>query len=72
MNNLYGCAGRQYLPINSFKQVKNIDKFEQKLMKIKNKGSTGYVLVVDLEYPQELHNIHNGYPLASEKIHISK
>ena len=41
-------------------------------MKIKNKGSTGYVLEVDLEYPQELHNIHNGYPLASEKIHISK
>ena len=26
MNNLYGCAIRQYLPINNFKWVKNIDK----------------------------------------------
>ena len=29
MNNLYGCAMRQYLPINNFKWVKNIDKIEQ-------------------------------------------
>ena len=34
MNNLYGCAMRQYLPINDFKWVKNIDKIEQKLMRI--------------------------------------
>ena len=30
MNNLYGCAMKQYLPINNFKWVKNIDKIEQK------------------------------------------
>ena len=51
MNNLYGCAMRQYLPINYFKWVKNIDKIEQKLMRIKNNSSTGYELEVDLEYP---------------------
>ena len=43
MSNLYGCAVRQYLPINNFKWVKNIDKIEQKLMWIKNNSSTGYV-----------------------------
>ena len=32
MNNLYGCAMRQYLPINNFKWDKNIDKTEQKLI----------------------------------------
>ena len=41
-------------------------------MNIKNNGSTGYVLEVYLEYPQELHDIHDDYPLASEKINISK
>ena len=35
------------------------DKIEQKLMRIKTNSSTGYVLEVDLEYPQELHDIHN-------------
>ena len=30
MNNLYGYAMRQYLPISNFKWVKNIDKTEQK------------------------------------------
>ena len=72
MNNLYGCAMRQYLPISNFKWVKNIDKIEQKLMKIKNNSSTGYVLDVDLEYPKKLHNIHNDYPIAPEKINIPR
>ena len=35
MNNLYGCAMRQYLPISNFKWVKNIDKMDQNLMNIK-------------------------------------
>ena len=72
MNNLYGCVMSQCLPISSFKWVKNIDKIKQKLMNIKSNSSTGYVLEVDLEYPQELHDIHNDYPLAPEKISIPK
>ena len=44
MNNLYGCAMMQYLPISGFKWVKDINKIEQKLMNIKNNSSTGYVL----------------------------
>ena len=38
-------------------------------MNIKNNSSTGYVLQVD---QQELHDIHNDYPLAPEKIDIPK
>ena len=72
MNNLYECAMRQYLPINNFKWVKNLDKIEQKLMRIKNNSSTGYILEVDLRHPQELHDIQNNYPLAPEKINIPK
>ena len=72
INNLYGCAWSQYLPYANFKWVKNIDKIKQKLMNIKSNSSTGYMLEVDVEYPQELHDMHNDYPLAPEKIYILK
>ena len=32
----------------------------------------GYVLNVDLEYPDKLHELHNDYPLASEKLKIDR
>ena len=69
MNNLCGCAMRQYLPINNFKWAKDINKIKQKLMRIKNNSSTGYLLEVVLEY--HIH-IHNDYPIAPEKINIPK
>ena len=62
----------QNLPYADFKWVKNIDKIEQKLAKIKSNSSTGYILEVDLEYPQELHDIHNDYALAPEKLTYQK
>ena len=72
MNNLYGHAMIQYLPYADFKWLKNIDEIKQKLMQIKKDSSTGYIPEVDLEYSQELHDIHNHYPLAPEKTNIPK
>ena len=70
-NNLYGWAMSQYLPYGGFKWLnqKEIDKFDVK--SISENGSIEYILKVDLEYPDELHELHNGYPLAPEKIETS-
>ena len=38
---------------------------------MKKNSSIGCILEVDLEYPAELHELHNDYPLAPEKLEIS-
>ena len=40
-------------------------------MAINEKGDVGYILEVDLEYPNELHELHNDYPLAPEKFAVT-
>ena len=32
----------------------------------------GYMIEVDLEYPAELHELHNDYPVAAEKVKVNK
>ena len=69
MNNLYGWAMSEYLPYGGFKWLKNVDEFD--VMSISEKSPIGYFLEVDLEYPDELHELHNDYPLAPEKLAVS-
>ena len=68
MNNLYGWAMSRYLPYGRFKWLKNVDNFD--VNSISEKSSIGYILEVNLEYPDELHVLHNDYPLALEKLAI--
>ena len=46
--------------------LENIDEFDA--MSINEKRDIGYILEVDLEYPKELHELSNDYPLAPEKL----
>lgn len=48
------------------KQIDNID-----LAKYKEDSKNGLILEVDLKYPQDLHNFHNDYPLAPEKVKVT-
>ena len=41
-------------------------------MSVSEKNEIGYFLKVHLEYPDELHNFHNDYPLAPEKVSSEK
>ena len=68
MNNLYGWAMSSYLPYGEFKRLKNVDVFD--VNSISEKSLRGYILEVDLEYPDELHALHNDYTLATEKLAI--
>ena len=69
MNNLYGRAMSEYLPYEGFEWLKNIDEFD--LISISEISLIGYFLEVDLKYPDELHELHNDFPLAPEKLAVS-
>ena len=45
---------------------------EVNLNKYTSNSSKGYVLEINLEYPKELHEIHNDYPLAPDEIEIER
>ena len=65
-NNLYGWAMIQPLPKSGF-HWKRVMPTEEQIMKIRPNAKKGWILEVDLEYPEELHDLHNDYPLAPEK-----
>ena len=69
MNNLHGWAMSEYLLFGGFKWLQNVDRFD--VMSISEKSPIGYFLEVDLGYPNELHELHNDYPLAPEKLAVS-
>ena len=69
MNNLYGWAISEYLLYEGFKWLKKVFEFD--VMSISEKGPIGYFLEVDLTDLYELHELHNDYPLASEKLAAS-
>ena len=68
-NNLYGWAMSQYLPTGGFEWL---TEEEVDLSKYNDESEKGLVLEVDLEYPEELHDLHNDYPLAAEKIKVTE
>ena len=71
-NNLYGWAMSQYLPTSGFRWLteKQINKID--LAKYKEDSKKGVISEVDLEYPQESYDLHNDYPLAPERIKVTK
>ena len=75
-NNQYGWAMRQHLPTHGFKWVelntRSTEYWRNFILEQKDDQSTGYFFEVDLEYPEELHDTHDQYPLAPEHVEIKE
>ena len=68
-NNLYGKAMVQKLPEKGYKWVEDF-KVEDIIDYNMEKSKKGYFIECDIEYPEELHDKHNDYPLAPERMKI--
>ena len=72
-NNLYGCAMSEKLPTHGFKWLTSgeMEKlFNNQIVQVWDRIPC--ILEVDLEYPKELHDSHNDYPLCPERVKCDK
>jgi len=71
-NSLYATCQMEPLPVGDFQFLSqnDVDKFD--LFAVDAYGEIGYILDVDLHYPQHLHDEHNDYPLAANHLLITK
>ena len=61
-NNFYGWAMSKQLPMSGFEWMTDNELDDLKHLSC--------ILEVDLDYPEDLHNLHNDYPLAPERVKI--
>lgn len=76
VNNLYGVPMTQNLPISNYSWYNDLDfndveQIKQMILNTSDDSEIGYMLEVDLDYPQHLHDLHNDYPFCSEHICMS-
>ena len=66
-NNLYGCAMSEKLPTHGFKWLTG-GEMEKNYENRHNLNKMPCILEVDLEYLENLHDLHNDYPLCPERV----
>ena len=72
-NNLYGAAMSKKLPIKGFKWLDDIERIGEEFIKEYNEiNDKGYVIEADVDYPQELHDLHSDIPFLPERMVINK
>ena len=72
-NNLYGGAMSRDLPTHGFKWITQTERVTPSFIKrLVQKNKHGYLLEVDVDYPKELHDLHNELPFMTEKMTIHK
>ena len=70
-NNLYGHAMCEYLPQSNFKW--NTEEWDNdRILNLRDDAKKGCLFDVNLHYPKELHDLHNGYALGPENKAIKK
>ena len=69
VNTLYGWSMKQSLLVSGFQSVVPTI---YKALETSDDAPEGYILETDIEYPDELHDPHNDYPLTPEAISIKE
>ena len=69
-NSLYGWSMCQNLPTHGIDWCNDFDK--RIIKSYKSSDEIGYILEVDLDYPEVLHDSHSDYPLAPEHLTLNK
>ena len=68
-NNLYGKAMTEKLPVRGFSWMDDISKIDKDFVKVYNKNDNkGYILDVDVDYPNKLQNLHRDLPFLPERM----
>ena len=68
VNNLYGLAMLQKLPVSNFQWIEDSSKFNEDFIKNYNEGSYGRnFLEVDVPYTKKLHECHNNLPFYQKE-----
>ena len=66
---MYGWTLSESFPTGRFELI-DVEGFD--LYEFSDDSPKGCILEFDLEYPKELYNLQNDYPLAPEKTEIKK
>ena len=73
VNNLYGWAMSQKLPVDNIEWIKDTSQFNEDFIKNYNKVSNeGYFLEIDAQCFEKLHDLHNDLPFLPERMKIEK
>ena len=61
------------LPVRGFKWLDNLSMFTEELIKnYDENGDKGYILEVDVKYPEKLRCVHSDLPFSPERMKINK
>ena len=72
-NNLYGFAISQKLPVNGFKWVEKLSRFNKIFIRNCDENrDIGYFLEVDFDYSKKLFNLHKDLPFLPESKKVNK
>ena len=71
-NNLYGMAMCEKLPVKGFKWMDDISIISEEFVKsYDKKSSKGYILKADVDYPNELQDLHRDFPFLPERLVVN-
>ena len=71
-NNLYGKAMTEKLPVRGFRWMDDISKIDKDFVKDYDKNNNkGYILDVDVDYPNKLQNLHSDLPFLPKRMIIN-